>query len=366
MAWNIFGLFGSGNTRKQGYQDENPNQYSSESAATVTFDTAMTVSAWFASIRLLTETIGSMPLKIYKKNPDGSRSEIHDYQPFRTLIYQPNRYQTKVEFFETVMLNLTVSGNAYIEVSKTPRGVSSYSPLQSAQMTVKLLPDGDIKYEYADLNSSSRIIPSNKMWHIRLFGNGLIGMSPLGYARQALGISLASEDRTGKIAKNGGKMGGAITVDKFLQPLQRDVMKSSANDMVSGDTVAVLEGGVGYQNIGMSAQDMQLLENRKFSTGDVARFTGVPSVLINDTSGSTVWGSGIEQIIKGFEKLGLNPYATRIESGFKRWIMPMEDWDTHDIEFDFDSLLRPDRKTRFEANSMAINSGQLMPNEARE
>ena len=368
MSWfNPWGKSGStGNTRKTGYQNDSPSSYSSPSAAPVTFDTAMTVSAWFASIRLLSETIASMPIKIYERNSDGSRSETHDYQPFRTLKYQPNRYQTKVEFFETLMLNLTVSGNAYIELKRTARGIVSYLPLQSSQMQVSLKRDGDIEYKYSDLNSSSRIIPSENMWHIRLFGNGVVGMSPLGYARQALGIALASENRSGKIAKNGGKMGLGITFDKFLTEPQREtVKKGSANDLANGDSVAVLEGGMGIKEFGMNSKDMQLLESRQFSTADVARFTGVPSVLINDTSGSTVWGSGIEQIIKGFEKLGLNPYATRIESGFKRWIMPVEDWDRYDVEFDFDSLLRPDRKTRIEANATAINSGQMTPNEAR-
>ncbi len=368
MSWfNPWGKSGSnGNTRKTGYQNEMPSSYSSESAAPVTFDTAMTVSAWFASIRLLSETIASMPIKLYKRNPDGSRTEVLDYQPFRTLKNQPNRYQTKVEFFETLMLNLTVNGNAYIELIRTSRGVVSYLPLQSSQMQVSLKRDGDIEYKYSDLNSSTRIIPSKNMWHIRLFGNGVVGMSPLGYARQALGIAIASENRSGKLAKNGGKMGGAIKTDKMLKPEQRTMFKSgAAKDIVEGDSVAILEMGVEYQEFGMNSKDMQLLESRQFSTADVARFTGVPSVLINDTSGSTVWGSGIEQIIKGFEKLGLNPYATRIESGFKRWIIPIEDWDKYDIEFDFDSLLRPDRKTRIEANATAINSGQLTPNEAR-
>ena len=110
---------------------------------------------------------------------------------------------------------------------------------------------------------------------------------------------------------------------------------------------------------------MQILDNRKYQVEDIARFMGVPSVLINDTSGTTAWGTGISEINMGFYKLNLRPYLERFESSIKRHLMPMADWDEWDIEFDFDALLRADRATRMEANSKAINSGQLTPNEAR-
>ena len=92
---------------------------------------------------------------------------------------------------------------------------------------------------------------------------------------------------------------------------------------------------------------------------------GVPGVLINDTQSSTTWGSGIEQINMGFYKLNLKPYLERIEASIKRHLMPRDDWETIDIEFSFDSLLRADASTRAETNSKQVNSGQKTPNEVR-
>lgn len=369
MAWyNPMTWFGSsGNMRRQGYQNENPSDYPSESAAPVTFDSAMTVSAFWACTRVLTETISAMPIRCYRRMPDGSRKEDRDYPLWRTLNYQPNRYQTRIEFFESLMLNLVTDGNAYIELMKTPRGVSSFMPLMSSQMDVKLTETGEISYEYTDFNSTKRPIPASKIWHIRLFGNSIVGMSPLGYARQSLGISIAADNRVGKLAKNGGKPTGVLMVDKILKEEQRDKLRSNMEELASGNTdnLKILEANMKYQQVGLSPQDMQLLESRRYQVEDVARFMGVPSVLINDTAGSTVWGSGIEQIIKGFEKLNLNPYASRIETSFKRNVMPMEDWGEIDFEFDFDSLLRPDRETRIKTNAAAINSAQMKPNDAR-
>ena len=367
MAWYNPFTWGSGNTRKQGYQDSRPGVYPSDPAANVTFDTAMTVSAFWASTRLLTETVSSMPIKCYRRMPDGSRAEDRDYSIWRALNYQPNRYQTRTEFFESLMLNLVTDGNAYIELKRTPRGISSYLPLMSSQMQVKLKETGEISYEYTDFNSEKRVIPASKIWHIKLFGNSIVGMSPLSYARQSLGVSIAADNRIGKLAKNGGKSSGILAIDKVLAEDQRLALRKNMQDIAEGDvdTLKILEAGMTFQQISLSPQDMQLLESRRFQVEDVARFMGVPSVLINDTSGSTTWGSGIEQLIKGFHKLNLKPYLERIESSLKRHIIPMEDWDSVDIEFDFDSLLRADRETRIKTNSTAVNSGQMTPNEAR-
>jgi HK97 family phage portal protein len=110
---------------------------------------------------------------------------------------------------------------------------------------------------------------------------------------------------------------------------------------------------------------MQLLESRRFSIEDIARFIGVPSVLINDTSASTTWGSGISEINSGFYKLNLKPYLERYEASMKRWLMPRKDWESISLEFNFDSLLRADMSTRAESQSKLVNAGILTPNEAR-
>lgn len=369
MAWyNPFSWGGTGNnTRRQGYQNEGPGVYPSESAAPVTFDSAMTVSAFWASVRLLTETVASMPLECYLSNSDGSRSKDKTYRIWRTLNYQPNKYQTKVEFFETLMLNLVTDGNAYVRVVRNTRGIVEFIPLMSAQMRVLLERNGSLIYQYTDANSKVKEYTDKQIWHVRLFGNGLVGMSPLEYARQQLGITLATEKRVGKIASNGGKVSGILTIDKVLGPEQRTVVRDNMKDIANGDTdtLKILEAGMGFQQIALSPQDMQMIENRHYNVEDIARFMGVPSVLINDTSAATTWGSGIQEINRGFYKLNLRPYLERIESSLKRHLMPVTDWDRYDLEFNFDSLLRASYEERVKAKATAINSGQLTPNEAR-
>lgn len=369
MAWyNPYTwFFGSGNTRRKGQQTSAPSSYSSDPAASVTFDSAMTVSSFWACTRVLTETVGAMPINCYRNMPDGSREVDTSYPLWRLLNFQPNRFQTRNEFFESIMLNLCTDGNAFIRTVGRKDRISSLLPLMSAQMGVYLKENGSLEYNYRNANGTYTVYNDSEIWHIKLFGNSIVGMSPLAYARQSLGISLATENRVGKLAANGGKSTGILTVDRVLTKEQRQAIRENMKEIASGDSdsLKVLEADMKFQQISLSPNDLEMLGNRRFNVEDIARFMGVPSVLINDTAASTTWGSGIHEIIKGFYKVNLTPYLERIESSMQRWIMPMGDWGKVEIEFNFDSLLRADPKERAERDSIRINSGQITPNESR-
>lgn len=370
MSWyrrtlQFFGL--QGIQKVHGLQLSVPSAYAQKAAAPVTFETAMTVSAFWGASRLLTEVVSGMPICCYRYR-DGQREQVMDYPLWRLLNYQPNRYQTRTEFFETLMLNLCTTGNAYNAIQRDETGkILGLLPLMSAQMQVDLLKDGSRVYEYYDQQGNVRVYSEDSVWHVKLFGNGVIGLSPLGYARQSLGIAIAADNRAGKLSSSGGKTSGVLMVDRILTPEQREAVRNSFSGITEGndDHLFVLEADMKYQQTSLSPQDVQLLESRKFQIEDIARFMGVPSVLINDTSGSTTWGSGIEQIVQGFYKLNLRPYLERIESSIKRHLMPPIHWDRYEIEFDFDSLLRADLAARMEAYQKGINAGVYAPNEPR-
>jgi len=358
-------LFGrGGDTIKQGEQTNRPTIPTEVKS----FDVAMTQSAFWASVRLLTETVSAMPLVCYeKKSNDTIQNVKTDYPLWELLNYEPNRYQTRTEFFEQIMLNLVTWGNAYIIKQQVGTRITGLTVYPSEQVKMNLLYDGSITYEYVTPNGDIKVFAEKSVWHIKLFGNGLVGMSPLAYAGNALGISKNLGDRQSRLAANGGKVNGVLTVDSALTDMQRKAVKANFAGLSEGnaDELFVLEAGFKYQQTGLSPTDQQLLESRRFSVEDIARFMGVPSVLINDTASSTTWGSGIEQINMGFYKLNLKPYLERIESSIKRHLIPRKDWQSIDIEFDFDSLLRADSLTRADTYSKAVNSGQMTPNEVR-
>lgn len=362
---NLIGFF-SGLTRRVGRQFIGPLSQVNNPTVSVNFDSAMGVPAFWACTKLLSEAVGGMALKAFQK-VDGGFEEITDNRLWRLLNFTPNRYQTRVEFFETLVLNLATTGNSYCAIERNGNGdVISLLPLMSGSIEVELQRDGSVIYHHYDAGGAVRVFASQSIWHIKLFGNGLVGLSPLGYARATLGISIATQGRQTQLAASGGKTNGILMVDRVLDDDKRADIRKNFAALTEGptDQLFVLEASMKFERAALSPQDMQLLETYKFQVQEIGRIMGVPSILINDTN-VTAWGSGIREIMDGFYKLGLRPYLERIEASLKKHLMPEKDWENIFIEFDFESLLRASLKDRVETNSKAIQSGQMTPNEAR-
>ena len=198
-------------------------------------------------------------------------------------------------------------------------------------------------------------------------GNGIVGMSPLAYQRNTLGIAQAAEGAVTKIYRNGAKPSGVLTVDRLLTPQQRAEIKANFATLTEGtdDRMLTLEAGMKFQAVSLSPQDIELLASRKWQLAEICRWYGVPSVMVNDNNGTSVWGSGIEQIVAGFYKLTLRPILEKIEASIVCNLLTPAERTRMSAEFDFDALLRGDLKTRYEAYRVAITSGLRPPNEIR-
>lgn len=361
------GLFGKpgGPVREPGAQESGPLIYGVEAAATVTSDTAMQVSAVWGAVRIISETIGSLPFDIYEVSKEGRKpAEFHPLR--RLLTYKPNRYQTSVEFWESMALNLALSGNAYAVIQRAGNRIISLLPLSSSQVETQLLADGSVVHVYTS-GSDVKVYASQNVWHIKLFGNGIVGLSPLSYARNSVGIAIAADNRVTKVYSNGAKPSGVLTIDAVLTKDQRTQIKTAFAELEEGnqDRLFVLEAGMQYQQVSMSPQDIQLLDSRRFQIEDIGRFFGVPSILLNQTFGQSSLGSNVYEIISGFYKLNLRPYLEKIEESIRCWLLDPSESEKYEAEFNFDSLLRADTLSRYEANGKAITTGQLTPNEAR-
>ncbi len=362
LNWAMGGL-----KRMVGVQMASPAGYGQASASPVTYDSAMQLSAVWACVKLLSETAASLPLTVYKKDDDG-RKEAKNH-PLSTLFNgKVNRYQTKNEFFESIFLNLIVHGNAYALIDKLGDRIVSLLPLMSSQIVVTMLSDGELTYQYTKEDGSIVILSSARIWHLKLMGNGTIGMSPLDYQRNSLGIAQAAESAVTKIYSNGAKPSGVLTVDKVLTAAQRAEVRRSFKTLTESndDRLLVLEGGFKFNAVSLSPQDIELLASRKFQIAEICRWYGVPSVMVNDNNGTSVWGSGIEQIMQGFYKLTMRPLLEKVEQSMKVHLALLSERDNIEFEFNFDALLRADLKSRFESYRVAIASGVMTPNEARE
>ncbi|WP_444959717.1 phage portal protein [Microbulbifer sp. VVAC002] len=368
--WRRFSFWGrSATTQQEGQQSSSPDTRNVESVKTVTEDTALQISAVWACVRLLTETLASIPLHIYRVDGD-EREEDSRHNLARLLKRKPNARMTKVVWFETMQLNLVLHGNCYAVIDRDSKGQAiSLWPLPAQQVDVETLPDGSVVYHYYEGNDVA-VFAEENILHVRLFGNGTIGLSPLEYARNSIGLATGSEEFSSKFFCNGGKPGGVLTIDQVLKDEQRKKVRENFSALTQGSENAhrlmVLEAGMKYQQVQLKPEDMQMLETRRFQMRDIARFFGVPSILINDQEGTTTWGTGVEQIMLGFYQLNLRPYLSRWEEALREKLLPTSDRRNYQIEFAFEGLLRADSKGRAEYSSQMVNNGLMTRNEARK
>jgi hypothetical protein len=195
----------------------------------------------------------------------------------------------------------------------------------------------------------------------------VVGKSPLAFGRNIFGIAQAAEQVVTKVYSNGGKRSGVLSLDRQLTPAQREQIRANFSTLTTGtdERLLVLEMGMKFDAISMSPQDIELLASRRYQLEEICRWFGVPSVLVNDTSGSTTWGSGIEQLVSGFYKLNLRPYLERFEASVSANLLTESEAAQYEFEFDFEGLLRSDLKSRLEGYRTAVSGSILTPNEVR-
>jgi HK97 family phage portal protein len=364
-------LGGNANTTRTGTQQIQPASTVHQNVPIVNVDGAMQVSTVWACVNLLVETISSLPLMVYKAGADGSR-EISDDTLYKILHDSPNPRQTSQEFWEQMLLNFFLRGNAYARVQRDSRGKAvALWPLSSDQIEVIMLDDGTLVYRYfKNTNQQTEIIYLEKdILHIKGPGNGLVGMSRLDYMRSSVGLAIKTQDHTTKTYQANARRPGILMSSEVLTDAQRVALKKNFGDIVSGSDkeLYVLEAQFKFDPLGMTPTDIQLLESRKFSVQDLARWFGVPSVLINDTGESTALGSSIAQIVDGFHRLTLRPQLERIEQAImKRVLTPAQRVSGLTAEFNLDALLRASLAERMEIYSKGVQNGIYNRNEPRK
>lgn len=359
-------LGGGGTYRHVGDQLGRPTGYDTTPAVAVTEDSAMQLSSVWACVRLLSETVASLPVSVYRKTPKG-RVQVTDHWLAKLMARKVNRYQTRLEFFETMMLNLVLHGNCYAKITKLGGRIQSIMPLMSSQIEVKLLSDGSVVYLY-EADGNVDVLAADSVWHVKLYGNGIMGKSPLDFGRNLISVTQAAEQAVTKIYANGGKPSGVLSFDKLLTADQRAAVRANFSTMTTGtdDRLLVLEMGMKFDAVSMSPQDIELLASRKYQTDEIARWFGVPSIMINQNEGTTTLGSSAAEIIGTFYKITLRPYLERFEASVSANLFTEAEAAEFEFEFDFEGLLRSDLKSRLEGYRTAVAGTILTPNEVRK
>jgi HK97 family phage portal protein len=332
---------------------------------------AMQITTVYACVRVLAESVASLPLKLYEKTASG-RLEAVDNPLYDLLTVQPNDEMSSFSYWECVVGCLALTGNSYSEIIRNKGGqIDSLYPLQPLKTEPYRRPDGVLSYRTTDgsTNGSWRDIPSDSMLHIPLFSyDGLKGLSPIMQCKQALGLARATEKFGARFFGNGSKPGGVMStssnLDEKAQINTRESWERTQSGANQGKT-AFLFGDWKYQQIGLSNEDSQFLATRQFQRSDIAAIFRVPSHMVGDTT--RLSNSNHEQQSLSFVTDTLRPYLCRIEAEVVRKLLPKQGRNSGRfiVSFDVSERLRGDFATTQAGYQTGVLSGWLSRNDVR-
>ena len=333
----------------------------------VSAETAMRSTAVYGSVRLRAETLGMLPLLFYARRSDGGKDRVPQHPLYRLLHTQPNAWQTATDFWEMVSGHLDLRGAFFAEIIFGPTGaVQQLVPLHPDRVKVVQLDSGRLTFEHTNSRTGvRRTLSQDQMFW--LFAP--MGVSPLTAAREAVGLSLAAEQHGAALFRHGARPLGVLKQPPGMKigAEAKEKLRASWNATYAGagntGKVVILEEGLEYQALGLSNEDSQWLENRKFQVVEIARVFRVPPHMIADLERATF--SNIEEQAIEFVVFMLGPVAHRIEQAIHRCLLSEAEQERYAAEFLLEGLLRGNTASRFTAYASGITNGWLTRNEVR-
>lgn len=335
----------------------------------VTERTAMQMTAVYSCVRILSEAVAGLPIHVYRYTDNGGKERALEHPLYRLLHDEPNPEMTSFNFRETLMSHLLLYGNAYAQIIRNARGeVMGLYPLMPNKMSVDRDRAGNLYYLYScgsddapvgKENGQVYLLPSDVL-HIPGLGyDGIVGYSPLAMAKNAVGMAIACEEYGAKFFANGAAPGGVLEHPGIIKDPQK--VKESWNAVYQGSgnshKIAVLEEGMKYQAIGISPEQAQFLETRKFQINEIARIYRVPPHMVGDLEKSSF--SNIEQQSLEFVKYTLDPWICRWEQSLSRRLFTENEKRTYFIRFNVEGLLRGDYQSRMNGYAVARQNGWM-------
>ncbi|QXZ16094.1 phage portal protein [Pseudomonas sp. AO-1] len=334
----------------------------SASGKTVSQQTALQLSTVWACVRLIAETLATLPIALYE-DKNGVPVVASSHPVHRVISIQPNADQTPVEFWECVVASLLLSGNSFNEPHRVRGELSSLEFLLPQSVSPpRRTSSGAIEYRFIDSDGRPHTLLDDEMMHTRGFGTDpMCGLSPLSMGRNVFGAAMAADESASKMFANGMKLGGVLSTDQILNKEQRndireDMAAKFAGAVNTGKTM-VLEAGMKYQQVSMTPEDAQMLQTRAFNVEEICRWFRVPPWMVGHTSNSTSWGTGMEQQMLGFLSFTLLPWMKRIEQSINRRLLRPDERRRFYAKFNPEGLLRADSAARAAFYSSMTQNG---------
>lgn len=349
---------------------------SSMAGPTITLENALKVATMFACLRVLSQDVAKVPLKVYREVEESGLKKIQpakDHRLYDLLAFAPNDWTTSFEFRETQVIHAAL-GNSYAFINRTFGGISELILLKPGLVKKVQKPDYRIVFEVTSETGSMKEFPAEAIWHVRgPSWDGLLGLDVLSLAREALGLAIATEESHAKLHAKGVRTSGTYSVDGKLNKEQYAALKAWILAENAGADNAgapmILDNGAKWISGALTGVDAQHLETRKHQIEEVCRFIGVHPQKIFHTDKTSTYASA-EEFSNAHREDTLAPWYMRIEQSADLHLLSRADrrkgvYCKHVAN----ALMRASAAARAEYYSKALGSGGspgwMTPDEVR-
>jgi len=346
---------------------------SSDAGIDITGEKALNYTAFWSCVTLLAGDVASLPLILYRRKGERGRERANEHPLYALLHDEPNPEMDSFSYIEKLMYNLLANnGNAYsyIDWGSDRLSIRALWPMNPERVTkMRDEKSGEIGYLYQTEKGGQIMLPAYRVWHIPGFGfDGLVGCTPLTYARNQIGLGLAAERMGSKLFANGLTVGGVLQHPGKMSDEAQERFRKSLNERYQGVDKAhrllILEEGMKYDKNNIPPEDAQMLETRKYQRNEMAGFFHVPPHKIGDLDRATF--SNIEEQNIEYVQHTLRRWLVRGEKSIKRQLLLPQEKGDYYAEFLVDSLLRGNIESRYRAYAIGRNWGWLTPNRVCE
>lgn len=341
--------------------------WQSASGQTVSTEKTLAISTAWACITKTASVIASMPIDIFEKQSDGNLVRVVDHELEGLLNLRPNQGDTGFEFWSQSSGFCLTNGNAYAKKTTLGQRVVDLTPIPNCRPFRTT--DGVLKYRFFE-NGHTHELPREEVFHLRTFKlGGDVGMSVIRHGVNSLGSAISAEESAGSFFKNQMGISGVLTTEHTLSPEQRTRLQAMLEAYTGSDKVgkiAALEAGMKFVPMQINPEDAQLLETRQFNVEEICRWFGMPPIIIGHAStGQTMWGSGVEQVMLSWLTTGIDPILENFEQRIARDLMSLDQQRRFEARFRREKILRMDSAAMAEWSSKLVQAGVLKPNEGR-
>jgi len=340
------------------------------SGVTVTDQTALRVTAVLSCVKVLAESISTLPMMVFERQDNGDKRPATDHPLTEILHTLANEESTAQSVRETLCAHVLMRGNAYARVVRDGGGdVREIWPIAPACIQPERpRPGGPLVFRVSQPGVAPETLRTDQVWRIPgLSWGGATGLSPIGLARESVGLALALEQNTASALKNGSRVAGVVSHPHVMDDPEYQRFKGSWDEAYAGvgnaGKTVILEQGAKFEKVGMTFEDLQFLELKKFQVAEIARLFRVPLHMLYDSQ--TQPRANMEQQSLEFVVYTLRPWLVRFEQTITRDLFAPSERRRYFAEHNVAGLLRGDFAARMQGYALARQWGWLSVNDIR-